>query len=80
MARYLSPAVAIVVLAAATVLALPANAAPMRAYIGTYTPSPPGAASENHGQGIYLVDIDSTTGAPSHPRLVAKASCHPRPG
>jgi 6-phosphogluconolactonase (cycloisomerase 2 family) len=41
-----------------------------RAYIGTYTPAPAGR-SENHGAGIYLVDIDGSTGAPGNPRLVA---------
>jgi 6-phosphogluconolactonase len=73
MTRYLPSTVAIAALVAAMVVALPANAAPMRAYIGTYTPDPPGAAPDNHGQGIYLVDVDAITGAPSHPRLVAKA-------
>jgi 6-phosphogluconolactonase len=45
-----------------------------RAYIGTYTPNPadPHTAG-NGGQGIYLVNIDDATGAPSAPRLVAKS-------
>ena len=49
-----------------------ANAA--RAYIGTYTPDPaePRSAATNHGEGIYLVNIDDATGAPSSPKLVAK--------
>jgi len=49
-----------------------ANAA--RAYIGTYTPEPgqPRSAMQNHGEGIYLVDVDTATGAVSHPRVAAK--------
>jgi 6-phosphogluconolactonase (cycloisomerase 2 family) len=43
-----------------------------RAYIGTYTPNPPGARSESHGEGIYLVDVNDQTGTPSNPRLVAR--------
>ena len=43
-----------------------------RAYIGTYTPDAPGARSSNRGEGIYLVDVDNATGAPSNVRLVAK--------
>ena len=42
-----------------------------RAYIGTYTQEPT-ARGNNHGEGIYLVDIDDATGAPGNPRLVAK--------
>jgi 6-phosphogluconolactonase (cycloisomerase 2 family) len=56
---------------AAAILA-PSGAFAARAYIGTYTPNGSGARSENHGEGIYLVDINDETGAPSHPRLVAK--------
>jgi 6-phosphogluconolactonase (cycloisomerase 2 family) len=41
-----------------------------RAYIGTYTPEGAGR-TENHGEGIYLVDIDSNTGEPRNRRLVA---------
>jgi 6-phosphogluconolactonase len=49
-----------------------ANAAEAaRAYIGTYTPEPT-ARGGNHGEGIYLVDIDDATGAPSNPKLVAR--------
>jgi 6-phosphogluconolactonase len=43
-----------------------------RAYIGTYTPNEPGQRSPNRGEGIYLVDVDNATGAPSNVRLVAK--------
>ena len=43
-----------------------------RAYIGTYTPNVAGERSSNRGEGIYLVDVDNTTGAPSNVRLVAK--------
>lgn len=53
-------------------LGLTQSADAERAYIGTYTPAASGATSDNHGQGIYLVDIDPTTGIPSNPRLVAK--------
>ncbi len=56
--------------AALALLAFHAAAQAARAYIGTYTPEPPGR-SENHGEGIYLVDIDSRTGAPGTRRLVA---------
>jgi 6-phosphogluconolactonase (cycloisomerase 2 family) len=49
--------------------ALQASAAPWRAYIGTYTPQP---GSDNHGEGIYLVDIDPVTGALGAPKLAAK--------
>jgi 6-phosphogluconolactonase len=61
-----------IVLAAALGSASDAEAA--RAYIGTFTPNPLDAVSADagHGEGIYLVDIDDSTGAPSNPRLVAK--------
>jgi 6-phosphogluconolactonase (cycloisomerase 2 family) len=52
-----------------------ANAAfAARAYIGTYTPDPaePRSGNNNHGEGIYLVNIDDATGAPSGAKLVAK--------
>ncbi|MBA2587795.1 MAG: lactonase family protein [Alphaproteobacteria bacterium] len=42
-----------------------------RAYIGTYTQEPT-ARGNNHGEGIYLVDIDDASGAVSNPTLVAK--------
>jgi 6-phosphogluconolactonase len=42
------------------------------AYIGTYTPEPGSTGSQNHGEGIYLVRLDTATGALSTPRLVAK--------
>ena len=60
---------------AALMLASAANAAfAARAYIGTYTPDPadPHANAAGHGEGIYLVDVDPATGAPSNPRVVAK--------
>ena len=46
-----------------------------RAYIGTYTvdPADPKSAATNHGEGIYLVNVDNATGAPSNPKLVAKS-------
>jgi len=45
-----------------------------RAYIGTYTKDPAAtrAGGGGNGEGIYLVDIDEATGAPSHLRLMAK--------
>ena len=43
-----------------------------RAYIGSYTPEPT-ARALNHGEGIYLTDVNPVSGAPSTPRLVAKA-------
>jgi 6-phosphogluconolactonase (cycloisomerase 2 family) len=42
------------------------------AYIGTYTPEPGSIPSQNHGEGIYLVRLDTATGALSGSRLVAK--------
>ncbi len=61
--------------AAAALILGSANAAfAARAYIGTYTPDPaePRSGNNNHGEGIYLVNIDDATGAPSNPKLVAK--------
>jgi 6-phosphogluconolactonase len=51
-----------------------AGAATLRAYIGTFTPDPanPTLSRGNRGEGIYLVDVDAKTGAPTNPRLVAK--------
>jgi len=43
-----------------------------RAYVGSYTPEPT-ARAQNHGEGIYFTDVNSATGAPSTPRLVASA-------
>ena len=59
------------VAALAAVLGSVQAASAARAYIGTYTPEPT-ARGDNHGEGIYLVDIDDATGAASNPRLVAK--------
>jgi len=50
----------------------PALAATERAYIGTYTAEPAQRQSRNHGEGIYLVDVDTSTGTLSNPRLMAK--------
>ncbi|HEX3755993.1 MAG TPA: lactonase family protein [Rhizomicrobium sp.] len=60
--------------AAALAFAAPAEAATLHAYIGTYTadPAEPRSGAANHGDGIYLVDVDGTTGAISHARLAAK--------
>src|SRR5882724_8938073 len=64
---------AVAALAAVLGAANTANAA--RAYIGTYTPDPaePRSGANNRGEGIYLVNIDDATGAPSNPKLVAKS-------
>ena len=62
------------VAAAALVLASANAAFAARAYVGTYTadPSDPRSAAQSHGEGIYLVDVDARTGAPSNPKLMAK--------
>ena len=49
----------------------PAQAATERAYVGTYTAEPGQRQPRNHGEGIYLVDVDSATGLVSNPRLMA---------
>jgi 6-phosphogluconolactonase len=69
--KFLRTTVAVAALAAALGVANTAYAA--RAYIGTYTPDPAGSGGNNHGEGIYLVNIDDATGAPSNPKLVAKS-------
>jgi 6-phosphogluconolactonase len=71
--KLLRTTVAVAALMAALTSADAAWAA--RAYIGTYTPDPADARSgaNNHGQGIYLVNVDDATGAPSNPKLVAKS-------
>jgi 6-phosphogluconolactonase (cycloisomerase 2 family) len=47
-----------------------------RAYIGTYTvdPADPTAPANGHGEGIYMLDVDGATGAPSNPRLMARTA------
>jgi 6-phosphogluconolactonase (cycloisomerase 2 family) len=59
---------------AALAMTAPAQAATLHAYIGTYTPDPaqPRSGAGNHGQGIYLVDVDSATGTIGNVRLAAK--------
>ena len=71
--KFLHTTVAFAALAAVLGSATAANAA--RAYIGTYTvdPADPKSAATNHGEGIYLVNVDDATGAPSAPKLVAKS-------
>ena len=71
--KFLRTTVAVAAIAAALGSATAAQAA--RAYIGTYTPDPadPRSGANNHGDGIYLVNIDDATGAPSAPKLVAKS-------
>jgi 6-phosphogluconolactonase len=57
--------------ATSVLLAFQAQAAPLQAYIGTYTAEHPNA-DENHGEGIYLVTVDPVTGLPGLPKLAAK--------
>ena len=63
------------VAAAALILGSANTVFAARAYIGTYTPDPaePRSGANNHGEGIYLVNVDDATGAPSAPKLVAKS-------
>jgi 6-phosphogluconolactonase len=68
--KFLRTTVAVAALAAALGAANAAYAA--RAYIGTYTPNPAGGNAAGNGEGIYLVNIDDATGAPSGLKLVAK--------
>jgi 6-phosphogluconolactonase (cycloisomerase 2 family) len=56
----------------ACLLPAAAWAATERAYIGTYTADPQQTSPRNHGEGIYLVDVDGTSGLLSNVRLVAK--------
>ena len=67
---FLVAGVAIAALAASFAATDAAFAA--RAYIGTYTTDPAAPRPSGHGEGIYLVNIDDTTGAPSGLKLVAK--------
>lgn len=59
-------------MAAGCLLAAPVFAATERAYIGTYTAEPGQKQSRNHGEGIYLVDVDTSTGMLSNTRLMAR--------
>jgi 6-phosphogluconolactonase (cycloisomerase 2 family) len=68
--KLLRTTVAIAALAACLASADAAFAA--RAYIGTYTTDPAAPRPSGHGEGIYLVNIDDATGAPSGLKLVAK--------
>ena len=65
--------------AALALLALNAAAHAARAYIGTYT-SQPATRTDNHGEGIYLVDIDPNTGEPRHRRFEAVDHSSRSPG
>jgi 6-phosphogluconolactonase len=56
----------------AALLIVPALAATERAYIGTYTAEPGQGQSRNHGEGIYLVDLDTVTGTLSNPLLMVR--------
>ena len=60
------------VAAAALILGSAQAAFAARAYIGTYTKDPAATRGGGNGEGIYLADIDDSTGAPSHPRLMVK--------
>jgi 6-phosphogluconolactonase (cycloisomerase 2 family) len=51
--------------------------AKITAYIGTFTNETGSPRSEDHGQGIYAVDVDTKTGHLSNVRLAAK---NPSPG
>src|SRR5215469_851848 len=61
---------------AALMLASANSAFAARAYVGTYTvdPADPHAPANGHGEGIYMVDVDALTGAPSNPKLMAKTA------
>src|SRR5437868_13946192 len=62
----------IAAVALAVLFGAPAHAA--RAYVGTYTPNlaDPHAYANGKGEGIYLVNVDDVTGAPTGLKLVAK--------
>ena len=55
----------------AALFATQAQAAPLQAYIGTYTAEHPNV-DENHGQGIYLVTVDPASGLLGLAKLMAK--------
>ncbi len=51
-----------------------ARAEPARVYIGTFTADPADPSTRsNHGEGIYLADMDARTGALSNARLAARS-------
>jgi len=54
----------------ASLLIIPAWAVTERAYIGTYTAE--SGPSRNHGEGIYLVELDTATGKLSNPLLMVR--------
>jgi 6-phosphogluconolactonase (cycloisomerase 2 family) len=56
---------------ATALAAIPAQAQPLQAYVGSYTPDPL-TFKDNHGEGIYLISVDPATGLPGAPKLVAK--------
>jgi 6-phosphogluconolactonase len=60
-------------LTAAMMLAAPACAETLHAFIGTYTPDPGARSGGGHGEGIYYADIDGATGAIGHVKLAAKS-------
>ena len=51
---------------------MPALATTERAYIGTYTAKPGETQPLHHGEGIYLVNLDTATGTLSQPLLMAR--------
>jgi 6-phosphogluconolactonase (cycloisomerase 2 family) len=57
---------------AAMVLAAPAGAETLRAYIGTYTMDPSAPRPTGRGEGIYVANVDSVTGVISNVKLAAK--------
>ncbi len=61
----------LIAVAALALLGSASAAEAARAYIGTYTQELT-ARGNNHGEGIYLVDVDDNSGAVSNARLVAK--------
>jgi 6-phosphogluconolactonase len=68
--KFLRTTVAVAALAAVLAPATAAFAA--RAYIGTYTVDPSAPKPSGNGEGIYLVNVDDATGAPSGLKLMAK--------
>jgi 6-phosphogluconolactonase len=64
----------LIAIAALAVLGSASAAEAARAYIGTYTPNlaEPGAYANGNGEGIYLVNVDEASGAPSGLKLVAR--------
>lgn len=64
----------VIAVTALAVLGSPSAAETARAFIGTYTPNlaEPGAYANGNGEGIYLVNVDEASGAPSDLKLMAR--------